>query len=408
MTRLLFSTQPDAALGTELTRLRSLPKPEPFAPELRDFVCEFSRRVMALPQLRQYPELATLAHWFRPAALAHLAERVSPQAQRRQLARGLVFHLAPANVDVLFAYAWLLSLLCGNVNIARLSQKPAAQRDALISILHAMAQEPCFAPVAARSVFLTYPHNAAITAEISAACHARIIWGGDQTVATIRAIPLAPLAVELAFPDRFGVSAFKATALLALSDTELAELTRRFCNDTLWFGQQACSSPRSLYWVGSLDEVHAAQQRFWPVLRQQAHNGFPDEPAALLARIADAHVLAAQSPTLQLRDTLSDYPLRLQDETVDATLREQQSGYGLLIETRLNTLPELAALLDDRDQTLVQLGFTQDELDSLLTVLHHRAIDRIVPVGRALDFDPVWDGIDLLHILTRHITLPAH
>ena len=30
------------------------------------------------------------------------------------LARGLVFHLAPANVDVLFAYAWLMSVLAGN------------------------------------------------------------------------------------------------------------------------------------------------------------------------------------------------------------------------------------------------------------------------------------------------------
>lgn len=68
-----------------------------------------------------------------------------------------IFHLAPANVDVLFAYAWLMSVLSGNTNVARLSQKQSTQRDALVSILHDMQREGLHPEVLERAVLLTYP-----------------------------------------------------------------------------------------------------------------------------------------------------------------------------------------------------------------------------------------------------------
>lgn len=283
MTQILFSMDADAALPDQLARLASLPPLSPFSAEARAFVADFARRVFALPVLREHPELATLAHWFRPAAQEQLSRRLLAPATEHLLARGLVFHLAPANVDVLFAYAWLMSVLAGNRNVARLSQKHSPQREALVSILHAMRDEGLHADVLQRSVLLTYPHDDAVTTLISRSCHARIIWGGDATVAKIRSLPLAPLAVELAFPDRFGVAAIDAAHVLQSSDADLQQLAHRFINDVLWFGQQACSSPRTLYWVGAQDVVQAARARFWPAVRSQS-GVVADEPAAMMAR----------------------------------------------------------------------------------------------------------------------------
>lgn len=406
MTTLLFSTRPDDGLEAQLARLRALPVLPPFSPQARAFVADFARGIMRLPQLREFPELATLAHWFRPAALDHLAQRALAPEGSLALARGLVFHLAPANVDVLFAYAWLMSLLCGNANLARLSQKPGAQREALVALLQEMHARGGHEDILGRTVLLTYPHDDAITADISAACHARVAWGGDATVARIRAIPLAPLALELSFPDRFGVAAFSAAAVSAVPDPELPELARRFCNDVLWFGQQACSSPRCLYWIGEADAIAAAKARFWPAVRAQARQ-FEDETAAMMGRITDAHLLAATGHEVALRDPLTAYPLRLAAARADGGVRSLQSGHGLVVEVDLPRLDALAAQLDDRDQTLVQHGFGRDELAGLLAALAGRAIDRVVPVGRALDFHHVWDGTDLFRTFTRLVTLPS-
>lgn len=406
MTTLLFSIRPDAALDAELARLSALPPLLPFSAPLREFVTDFSRRVFALPQLRQHPELATLGHWFRSAAVNQLSQRIGTRPTELDLARGLIFHLAPANVDVLFAYAWLMSVLSGNTNVARLSQKQSTQRDALVSILHDMQREGLHPEVLERAVLLTYPHDDAITTAISRRCHARIIWGGDATVAKIRSLPIAPLALELAFPDRFGVAVMHAATVVEGNDADLQVLARRFCNDVLWFGQQACSSPRTLYWVGDETGIAAAKMRFWPAVRLQAA-GLEDEPAALMARVTDANLLAATGHGVRSADDVGLYPLRLEAAHADGGIREIQSGHGLVVEIDLPTLDALAPQLDDRDQTLVQHGFSALALRNFLCGICNRAIDRVVPFGRALDFHPVWDGTDLLDVLTRKITLPA-
>lgn len=408
MTDILFSTSQDGSLEQQVARLRESPSLHPFDPAAVAFVSDFAQRVLKLSQLRAFPELATLAHWFRPAAVKHLTALSTGAGDDVVLARGLVFHMAPANVDVLFAYTWLMSVLCGNRNIARLSQKPSAQRAAMLSILEDMRRDGAHASIVARQVLLTYPHDDRITALVSRGCHARIVWGGDATVAKIRAVALAPLAVELAFPDRFGVVVLKAERIAEADDDSLAELARRFCNDALWFGQQACSSPRTLYWVGGDgDTVGRAKARFWPKVREAATR-HDDEPAALMTRLTDAYLLAARAePSVHLQDSLEEFPLRLEVSKATDAMRELQSGHGLLGEVTLESLTKLACQLNDRDQTLVEFGFDADELHGLVQALDSRAIDRIVPLGRALDFHHIWDGIDLLGTLTRRVTCPA-
>lgn len=405
MTQVLFSTQPESELHSQLDRLAALPPLQPFSAELMDFATNFARRILKLPNVREFPELATLAHWFRPAAIGQLANQVLTNASGITLARGMVFHLAPSNVDVLFAYTWLMSVLSGNTNVARLSQKNAPQRDALISILDEMQRAGEGQPVLERTLFITYPHNAKITGEISKRSHCRIIWGGDNTVATIRAIPLAPLAVEMAFPDRFGVAAFSAVSILSLGDDELDQVARRFCNDMLWFGQQACSSPRSLFWIGSEAEFKLAKKRFWAAVSEVATSGFPDEPANLMARVTDAHLLAALGEGIRSDGPISAYPLHLNADSTSAAQREVQTGFGLIVESRVERLDEIATSIDDRDQTLVQHGFEKAEIIQFLHSLQNRGIDRVVPIGRALDFDSIWDGTDLFRLLTRITTL---
>lgn len=400
----LFSRQ--SAAGTHadsLDRFLAQAPLRPFDGMQVEFVTNFCERLRASPKLRAHPELATVAHWFRPAALKAMAASLQESGEVIK-ARGVVFHLAPGNVDVLFAYAWLMSTLAGNVNIARLSQKPSAARDLLLDILEGMAGDERFAPALDRTWLLTYPHGDPATGEISARCHARIIWGGDNTVRSIRAIPLNPIAVELAFADRFGVAVFNAAAIARATSEELDDLAHRFCNDLLWFGQQACSSPRSVFWCGDNDVIEVARSEFWPRVSARARS-FENSPAALMARVTDANILATTTTGLHWASAPGEFPARLVATRADHATREQQSGYGMVIEVLMESLDGLANQLDDRDQTLVAHGFNDDALEALIGRLQNRALDRIVAVGRALDFHRTWDGNDLFETLTRRVTL---
>lgn len=401
---------PQRTLDEVLASSAALPAWRPFDKRAVDFVARFSQRLLMHPNVRRYPEIAALGHWFRHARMRDLAKNYPSETDDAAIfGRGLAFHLAPANVDSVFMYSWLISLLAGNANIVRVSQKISPQLTFLIEVLTNTLQEEVGKAVQGRIVIMTYPHDERITRAISLQCMVRVVWGGDATVATIRAVPLRPTATEICFPDRFSLAAIKAESLVTASDDTLKKLAANFYNDAFWFGQQACSSPRLVSWIGDMAECAVAQARFWEVVRQEVKRRDPVEtPASSMARLSAAFEYAASSlahPSVQ--DPFIQSPARLELECpVSSEAKALHCGNGLFLEQRLDALEQLAGQLSDKEQTLAYHGFSRAEILLLVNALPARSIDRIVPLGEALGFAPVWDGTDLFVAFSRRIAIP--
>jgi hypothetical protein len=407
MIETIFSVDSDMSWPDRLARLAQGQRRQPFDPRAIDFIAGISSRILRSSLARRQPELATLAHWFRRANLRTLAEKIGGgdgAVRVRVRARGLVFVIAPANVEVLFIYGWLLSLLAGNATIVRVSQKPNASRHAFLEVVHDLATDQAFLPVLADSWLITYPHDDAITGRISSRCDARLVWGGDATVSQIRSIALKPLAVEAVFADRFSFAVFSAATVCTEDETRLREIARRFVNDTLWFGQQACSSPRAVVWVGDTAGADVARRRFWPLYKAAAA-AFENEPAALMSRVADLFMLAGVGAIDRLADGLSAFPGRADGRNTLGPVREIHSGCGMLVEYVVPSIQEVAPLTDAKDQTLVVYGLSDQAIEALLNSLPGRAVDRIVLPGEATNFSIVWDGADLLDTFTRKVNV---
>ena len=405
-----LGARPGSSLPDALAHSSALPAWEPFDPRAVTFVGKFSQKLLTHPRIREFPELAALAHWFRAARLRDLTQGRLQPLDAVVRGRGLTFHLAPANVDSVAMYSWLIALLAGNVNWVRVSQKPSAQFDFILTVLQqTLATEAAGHPITGRVVLLTYPHDEAVTRTISEVAMCRVVWGGDATVAAIRAIPLRPTATELCFPDRFSAAAISARAVLALDDAALRQQAAAFYNDAFWFDQQACSSPRLLAWVGHASDCAQAQQRFWTAVQTQVARIQPENTAAMhMARLGTAFNMAAQALAHPASaQAPGAHPLRLTlEQPLQPAMKDLHCGNGLFLEQRLDHLHELAPQLSDKEQTLAVLGFDRAELLDLVNGLPPRAIDRIVPLGEALSFAPVWEGMDLFTAFTRQINLP--
>ena len=406
----LLGTSPDETLASILDRLSSLPAWQPFDERVVNFVGKLSQKILTTRSVRDFPELAALGHWFRKARLLEMARTYcKPVRGQVQIGRGLAFHLAPSNVDSVFMYSWLLSLLAGNPNLIRVSQKGGPQQDFLIDILQELAQISEHLDVGKRFVLLTYPHDDGITQQISEACLVRVIWGGDATVRAIRAIPLHPMATELCFADRFSAAALSAKAVVAADEVGFKALIQGFYVDTYWFAQQACSSPRMVVWVGNEEDVDAAKKRFWPALTVAvAAHGAENSPAMVMARLGASFEYAAYGlAELSNDEHVSDFPTKLQLTTEKLNkVREIHCGNGLFIQMKVEKLSQLGSKLTAKEQTLAVYGFDQQDYLDLIFTLPARALDRIVPVGTALAFDPVWDGQELSTSFTRLLTWP--
>ena len=70
-----------------------------------------------------------------------------------------------------------------------------------------------------------------------------------------------------------------------------------------------------------------------------------------------------------------------------------------------NNLDEINAVCGERCQTLASFGISSDAFSAWLSRARPKGIDRIVPIGRTLDFSLQWDGYDLIAMLTRKYQL---
>ena len=117
--------------------------------------------------------------------------------------RGLVFQIPPSNVNSIFIYSWVLSLLAGNKNIVRISNKKSDQLKIITNILKDIFDNRDWVEINNRNNFFFYDYDDQINQYLSLKCDARVVWGGDNTVQKMRTFKLNAHATEINFPIKF-------------------------------------------------------------------------------------------------------------------------------------------------------------------------------------------------------------
>jgi hypothetical protein len=400
--RVLAPVRSGAGLAAFLDATRAAPG-EPFAPARMDTLNRLSGAVLADPVLRRDPASVSVAYWLRRSQLARLAREHAVRAEAEpdvvRVPVGRVLHLAPSNVDTLFIYSWALAYLCGNASVVRLSQDIGIVVQALLRVLEAVAAED--EELRSSNRFVTYGHDDEITGALSAWCAHRVIWGGDQTVAAIRPLPLPSHASERVFGSKYSFAVVDAARYRGAAEDERARVASGFFNDLFWFDQMACSSPHVVFWVGARDVADAAAHDFERALQAEiARRGFQSPVASAVQRRTYAFGLAASAEVSVVLEHAGFVGVHLRDR---AALDKDVCGGGLFRHLAIGDLTELLPFVDEGDQTLTHWGFAPEALRGFAREAGARGLDRLVPIGQALAFDVVWDGFHLVDDMLRRV-----
>ena len=381
---------------------------EPFGAEVVEFCAEFSRALSKSPETRPYPEIQALAFWMRRSELLRLRAEFEALATGNTVLvpRGLVFHIPPANVDTIFIYSWLLSLLAGNRNVVRLSTKQSPQADAICAVLNRVLASTASDRIRRGTLMVRYGYDASVTAALSGLADVRVIWGGDRTVTAVRAIALPAHARELTFPDRSSLCVLDSEQYLALDERGQDDLAERFFNDAFWFDQMGCSSPRAVVWCGGGDASARAGRTFFDRLARTVRaRQHVIETGAVLSKLTFAFRAVLDQPVTAYETRSNEVSLLSLSD--DAGLPQEHCGAGMFYQLRVERLEDLERLVSRREQTLTHFGFASDDLYRLAARLNGRGVDRMVPIGQALTFNRFWDGYDLLQEMTRRVHIEA-
>jgi len=371
----------------------------PFAPPVLALLGALSQALRADAEARTLVDLQTFAFWCRGANLNRLKARHDDG--RRRLGLGLVLHIAPGNVPVNFAYTAAFGLLAGNANLVRLPSRPMPQVTCLARVLEAVLALPEHAGIAPYLALVRYAADGPHTAALSALCAARVTWGGDRTVAEVRALPLPPRALEVSFPDRYSLCLIDAAAVVAAEPAALARLAEGFFNDTFLMDQNACSSPHLVAWLG--EEVGEAQARFWGALAEVVGRRYRLEPVAAVDRYTLLLEALAALPGARVGwpgGPFYTVTLPALPQTPEQ-LERLRGRFGLFYQVPLSGLAELAPAIGPKVQTITCFGREPAALADAVVALGLTGVDRVVPVGQALEIGLVWDGRDLIQTLSR-------
>lgn len=367
-----------------------------------------SAELMKSPVSRQYPDLMAFAFYIRKANLLKLRDTLFPctlhSALNTRIGRGLCFHIAPANIPVNFAFTWVFSLLAGNANIVRLPSKDFPQVTALLEIINRHLSQS--ANLASRNRFVKYPRtDTETTAAYSAIADCRMIWGGDKTIAGIRALPTKPRCVDIAFADRYSVGLINGVAIEMTDDVTLQRLAQDFYNDTYLMDQNACSSPQLILWE---NDSQTARQKFWNAVYSLAEKKYQMQDAVAVDKYTAFCEEAVVNPAIKSVERLGNLLTRVEFSMIEpkvVDLTKHRGKAGFFFEYALKSRQEFFDVVTEKFQTITQFGVDVDRLREEIVSANLRGIDRIVPFGKAMDIGIVWDGHELVRELSRVISV---
>lgn len=376
---------------------------EPFSAARMETLARLSSAVLADPVLRQDPASVAVAYWLRRSQVSRLAQqyahRVAEEPDIVRVPVGRVLHMAPGNVDTLFIYSWAIAYLCGNVSVVRLSQDTGIVVQALLRAIDAVAVDD--AELRAANRFLTYGHDEAITTALSAWCTHRVIWGGDDTVAAIRPLPLPSHASERVFGSKYSFAMIDAARYRAAPPETVSQVASGFFNDLFWFDQMACSSPQVVFWLGAPDVASSAAAKFEQALQAEvARRKFAPPVSSAVHRRAYAFGVAASTDVRVVLEYPGFVGVHLRDP---ALLSKEVCGGGLVRHVPAERLADVLAFVTEGDQTATHWGLDDAALRAFAVGAGVRGLDRVVPIGEALAFDTIWDGFDLLDDMVRRV-----
>ena len=371
---------------------------EPFNSLAENFIKDFSMELRKNKKIKLFPNLIYLIFWCRKNK--NLTNKFDKGYLR--LGRGLIFHICPSNVPTNFIYSFFFGLLSGNSNIVKVPSKDFKQIGIICSCINEILKKK-YKKVREMISIVRYSDNDDFTKKISSQCNARLIWGGDKTISTIRSFPTDQKTLDITFPDRYSFCIINSDKLLDLSKKNMQILSERFYNDTYLVDQNACSSPHLICWIGK--NIKKGKKLFWQNVFQIVKKKYDLNEGAAIEKLTNLYGSVLSSAKIKNFKKFGNLIYILELKKLDQKNHEFRGKWGFFYEFEAFNLNQIKNFINNRYQTLSYFGIEKKILKNFIFKNYLKGIDRIVPIGQTLDMNFFWDGYDINKILTRVIDI---
>ncbi len=374
----------------------------PYDKEVLDFLGDLSKDLNLTKDIKNYPDIKTFAFFCRNKNLIKLKKNFLVSSRDIRLGLGLIFHITPSNIPTNFAYSLIFGLLTGNSNIVKGPSRDFKQIDIISKSINKILSKK-YKKVKEMIKIVKYKNNESFTKKISSICDARLIWGGDQSIENIRKYNLNASAIDLTFADRYSLCIIDTKKFLKSKYDNLTRIVERFYNDTYVADQNACSSPHMVLWLGN--KSHKAKSKFWEELSKLVEKKYNLTHDAAIEKYTELCKKIINDKNVKSFRTYTNNVYTVVLKNLNGSLDTYRGKWGFFYEYDIKKLEQIKKYINKKFQTLTYFGVEKVDLKDFIIKNKLQGIDRIVPVGQALDIGFYWDGYDINNILTRVVDI---
>ena len=163
--------------------------------------------------------------------------------------------------------------------------------------------------------------------------------------------------------------------------------------------QFGCSSPNSVFWLG---QNKTAKKKFWLELSKLVNKVYDLDLSAANKKISNLMNFTLNK-NIKFKTNIQNFNLiTLKSRELDFN-NFDNINFGTFLEIDLKNINYLKKYTSDKLQTITYYGVDFEYIKNFIIKNKIKGIDRVVPIGRAFDITPEWDGIDIISTLSRTI-----
>ena len=378
---------------------------EPYEDYICNFVNDLSRILFLKFDKKDHPDIATFAFFCRRGNILKFKQDFL-NSKKIKKPLGLIFHVPPNNIPTNFAYSLIFSLLLGNSNIMRISNKLLNHSGKFVEIINNLMKHK-YKKLYENNYFVFYNRSDEINMKLSLICDGRMIWGGNETVRYFKKISTEPHTRDIFFYDRYSICIIQSEFLINISKMQMKTVAKNFFNDTYLVDQAACSSPIIINWIGK--KINRAKNKFWDAvyayLKEIKYNKNFKAHSAIDKEVVSSIFFANKNKYVKNYKNFFNIINIIELKKVPRDINFYKGKFGLFFQNDLKKLSDITKFVDRGCQTITYLGLNKNELNKLTKNKNLYGVDRFVNIGSSLEMNYIWDGIDLREALTRNITI---
>ena len=363
------------------------------------FLKDFSQELRRYKKINFYPDLIYLMFWLNKYSKILKKE----DGENLRLGRGLVFHICPSNVPTNFIYSFIFGLLSGNSNIVKVPTKKFKEKEIILSIVKKLFKKKIYRIYKKSNSFIQYTDKEEITKFISSKCDARVIWGGDKTINEIRKNWMPERSIDITFPDRYSLSLINIDKLKMEKKNNIKSIAKKFYYDGYMMNQMACNSPHFIFWLGKRDLKF--QNYFWNNLNDIVEKKFSFDEVHVVDKYTNLLENIIRHSNFDKIKMFKNNLFIINPNDRVKKIENIRGINGTFFEKNIKKIDWLKKFITKKCQTISYYGISKEQFRNFLVKNNLFGIDRIVPIGKALEIDLVWDGYDVIKSLSRVISI---